>query len=387
MTPDRRRGGPVVCTRLACPREAIAVTLSSLAVALLAACGGSEGLHHRATRPRAEDDPVASTASTETASAIASATVARDPILARLGLAPVAPSSPLPGYLLVADRENNRVVMVGPDKRIVWQFPGSHGSGSGGGLVGPDDAFLTPDGRFIATNEENSDTVAVVSLSASPRVVWRYGHQGIPGSEPGYLDHPDDAYMLPGGRISVADIINCRILWLAHSRRLVRQLGSAGSCEHHPPRSLSQPNGDTPLPDGGLLVTEIGGWVDRFDRRGRLVWSIKTPSEYPSDAQLLPGGKVLIAGYNSPGEVYIIDPRIRRVIWTYGPRSGGGALDHPSLALPMPNGMFAVTDDWHNRVVIIDPATKRIVWQYGHDGRAGRSHGYLNVPDGLDLVQ
>ena len=30
------------------------------------------------------------------------------------------------------------------------------------------------------------------------------------------------------------------------------------------PCSCLQPNGDTPLPDGGVLVTEIGGWIDRF---------------------------------------------------------------------------------------------------------------------------
>ena len=61
-------------------------------------------------------------------------------------------------------------------------------------------------------------------------------------------------------------------------------------------------------------------------------------------------------------------------------------LDRPSLAVRWPNGMIAVTDDWHHRIVVIDPRTKRIVWQYGHDGIPSASPGYLSKPDGLDLL-
>jgi hypothetical protein len=35
---------------------------------------------------------------------------------------------------------------------------------------------------------------------------------------------------------------------------------------------------------------------------------------------------------------------------------------------------------------VVDPATNRIVWQYGHTGQAGSAPGYLNDPDGVDLV-
>ena len=37
-------------------------------------------------------------------------------------------------------------------------------------------------------------------------------------------------------------------------------------------------------------------------------------------------------------------------------------------------------------MIVIDPKTKRIVWQYGHTGTPGRAPGYLNKPDGLDLL-
>jgi hypothetical protein len=48
--------------------------------------------------------------------------------------------------------------------------------------------------------------------------------------------------------------------------------------------------------------------------------------------------------------------------------------------------MIAATDDRNQRVVVIDPATKHIIWQYGHDGRSGIAPGYLQKPDGLELL-
>lgn len=251
--------------------------------------------------------------------------------------------------------------------------------------MGPDDAFLSPDGRSLTTNEEFSDAIAQIALGTHPHIVWQYGHPGTPGSAHGYLSHPDDAYLLPDGRIVVADIINCRVLFLDRAARVVRSIGHAGDCTHEPPRAIASPNGDTPLPDGGLLVTEIGGWIDRFDRAGRLLYSVRTPTSYPSDAQLLPDGNLLVAGFNTPGRIDVITPR-GRIVWSYHPSSGPSALDRPSLAVPLPGGIIAATDDWHHRVVLIRRASKRIVWQYGHAGVPGRARGYLDKPDGLQLI-
>ena len=304
----------------------------------------------------------------------------------RLGLPRLPPDAKLPGYLLIADRDNNRIIIVSPSKRVVWRFPPPGGVSRGERFAGPDDAFLTPNGRSIITNEEFADTIAIVQLSRRPRIVFEYGHTGSPGSSHGYLSHPDDAYLLPSGLISVADIINCRVLLIDRQHRVVRSIGRAGDCSHDPPSSLLQPNGDTPTPDGGMLITEIGGWVDRLDRRGHLMWSVRTPTSYPSDAQLLPGGNVLVAGFDTPGRIYVITPK-GKVTWTYGPDSGRGALDRPSLAVPIGGNLIAATDDYGQRVVVINRQSKRIVWQYGHLEQPGSAPGYLNKPDGLDLIR
>jgi hypothetical protein len=275
---------------------------------------------------------------------------------------------------MIADRNNNRIILVSPSKKVVWKIDGLHD---------PDDAFFSPGYRSISTNEEYNQTMALIGVR-SHRVEWSYGHPGVRGSAPGYLSNPDDAYLLPNGLMQVADIQNCRVLWVNRAKRIVRSIGHAGDCAHDPPRSLSSPNGDTPLPDGGVLVTEIGGWVDRISASGKLVYTVKTPTTYPSDAQLLPNGDILVAGFNSPGRVDEITPS-GKIVWTWQP-TGKWTLNRPSLAVRWPNGMIALTDDWNHRVLVVDPRTKRVVWSYGHLNSPGSAPGYLNKPDGLDLL-
>ena len=38
------------------------------------------------------------------------------------------------------------------------------------------------------------------------------------------------------------------------------------------------------------------------------------------------------------------------------------------------------------RIVVIDKRTKRVVWSYGHLNEPGRAPGFMNKPDGLDLL-
>ncbi len=307
----------------------------------------------------------------------------RSPAHRLLGL-PRIPYGPVPGYVLIAARNNDRLLIVSPPKRVVWSFPGAGDVRPGQSFHDPDDAFFTPGYRGISINEEFNETASIIDVRKH-RIVWSFGHAGVAGAASGYLSNPDDAYVLTNGDLMVADIRNCRVLFINRLKQVVREIGHSGSCSHRPPAALSSPNGATPLADGGVLVTEIGGWVDRLSRTGHLLYSIRTPTTYPSDAQLLPNGNILVAGFNTPGRVDELTPT-GHVVWTYAPPSGPGELDRPSLAVRWPNGMIAVTDDWHHRIVVIDPRTKHIVWSYGQDGSPGTAIGYLNKPDGLDLL-
>lgn len=275
------------------------------------------------------------------------------------------------------------MLLVDSSGRVYWRYP--RGAGGAMPFVFDDDTFFSPDLHAVISNQEDQDTIQVISFPQG-RLLWHYGHVNVKSGAPGYLNTPDDAYLLPNRLISVADAYNCRVLFISPTHRIVRQYGTTGVCRHDPPRYLGAVNGATPLPDGGTLVSEINGsWIDDIGPAGRLRWATSAPVSYPSDPQLIAPGRILLADYARPGAAIIMTTK-GRVLWRYGPASGPGELDHPSLATRIAPGLIAINDDYRDRVVIVSVRTHRIVWQYGHTDRPGKANGYLNTPDGLDLL-
>jgi PQQ-like domain len=353
-----------------------------LAVVALSAAGCASGRGHGST-PARTDPKAHHSRPHQTSTESRTARPFAHP-LTRAHLAPGSDPSVLPGDVLIADRSNNRLLAVDPQGRIVWQFPRTGHAR----LPVPDDAFFSPDGRQIIATEEDVSAVTVIDV-ATRRIAYRYGAIGVPGSGANRVSNPDDAMLLPNGSIILADIKNCRLLLLRPpSHRPAQTLGNpVQGCRHAPPRAWGSPNGAFPLQGGGALVTEINGsWVDALSATGRLLWSTHPPGVYyPSDSNEVRRGLYVTVGWQSPGILETFD-RSGRLHWRYRPRKGAPPLDHPSLALPLPNGDFLLNDDFNDRVVVIDPRTNRVVWQYGHTGRAGSAPGFLSRPDGVDLV-
>ena len=306
-----------------------------------------------------------------------------EPAPAASGMRPTAQPHPaaaaLPVNILIADRGNNRIIEVTPDKRIVWSFqfaglrPG-HGA---------DDAFFTPGHQTIIAGLEEEHTIVEIDY-ATKRVIWQYGMPGKPGTGPNQLNTPDDPYRLPDGTTSVADIKNCRVVFISPDKHIVKQYGRTRQCRSAP-GYLNKPNGDTPLPNGHMLITEIrDSRISEVDGTGRRVWSWRSPALYPSDAQLTARGTIIVADYSRPGQILELS-RTGQVLWKYRfPLGSPQELDRPSLAAELPNGNIIANDDFNHRVVVIDKATKRIVWQYGVTGRPGAGPGELCIPDGVD---
>jgi outer membrane protein assembly factor BamB len=306
-------------------------------------------------------------------------------------LAPGSDPSALPGPVLIADRGNDRLVLVDPRGRVRWTFPEPGDLPPGETFKVPDDAFYTPDGKHLIVTHEDDFTITLVDPVAR-RILWRYGTPGVHGYGPNRLWNPDDAIVLPDGHVLVADIKNCRLVLIgrgAHepervygARRRLRR-----GCRHAPPRMWGSPNGAFPMRNGHYLVTEIkGAWINELDlRTGRVLKSFRAPGvRYPSDTNEAAPGRFITADYSRPGQIVMFDGK-GRGLWRYRP-TGQDALDRPSLAMVMPNGLVIANDDYNHRVIVVDPKSSRIVWQYGVTGQSGREPGRLNIPDGLDLA-
>jgi outer membrane protein assembly factor BamB len=302
------------------------------------------------------------------------------------GLARGSDPSVLPGPVLIADEGNNRLIEISPAGQVLWQFPRPGDLAPGQTFKMPDDAFFSPDGTEIIATQEENFAVTLINI-ATHKIVWRYGLPGVHGSGPNRLWNPDDAMVLPNGDVVIADIINCRIIVVARGGHTVAHgYGQVGSCYHNPPLRFGSPNGAFPLSNGNWLVTEINGdWVSEMAPGGKVLWSTHPPGiAYPSDTNEIGPNRYLSVDYSFPGQIVIFD-RAGRTIWRYRP-TGAFALNHPSLALPLPNGDILLNDDANHRVIVVDPRTNQVVWQYGVTARPGSTVGLLNNPDGLDLV-
>jgi DNA-binding beta-propeller fold protein YncE/N-acetylneuraminic acid mutarotase len=297
-------------------------------------------------------------------------------------LTPGSDPSVLPADVLIADHKNNRLLIIDPQGHIRWEFPRPGDLAPGQTFLEPDDAFFSPDGRYIIVTQEDDYVISVISVATS-KIIYRYGVPGVPGAGPNHLFNPDDAMLTPTGAIISADIKNCRLVIItppAHTP--TRVIGrTTNACMHDPPHRFGSPNGAFPMTDGNYLVTEINGdWADEMSLGGAVSWTTNPPGVYyPSDTNEVYPGRYLTVDYSDPGQV-VEFTSTGHLLW----RMGG--FNQPSLALPLPNGDILLNDDFNHRVCVVDPVTNRIVWQYGHTGKSGTAPGYLNDPDGVDLV-
>jgi hypothetical protein len=295
--------------------------------------------------------------------------------------------SPFSGTLLIADRGNNRLITLNPSRAISWTYPSAAMPPPPGGFYFPDDAFFFKRGSGIISNQEDNHTIVEIAYP-SGNLLWQYGHPGVPGAQPGYLDQPDDAYLLKSGIVTVADASNNRILFISPNKTIVGTIGN-GVDAHNPPTSIAYPNGDTPLANGDVLVSEINGsWIDEYTQQGKLIWTVQMTSvNYPSDPQQLGSNLYLMTDYDPPAEGRVLEfNRQGYISWRYDSTSGDAMLKKPSLAERLPNGLIMVNDDYRDRVVVIDPLTDSIVWQYGLTDTPGTSPGLLSIPDGFDVL-
>ena len=262
-----------------------------------------------------------------------------------------AAGAPYQGHLLIADRGNDRLLVIDAARHLQWQYPSATMPPPPGGFYFPDDAFFFHQGTGIISNQEDNHTIVEIGYP-SGKTLWQYGHPGRPGASSGYLNQPDDAYLLKNGDITVADAMNDRILFISPSGTSLNQIGTNGVAVHNPPTSVGYPNGDTPLANGDVLVSEINGsWITEYTPAGQLVWTVQLPNvNYPSDPQQVGSNLYLLADYDPPAEGRILT--IRRsgaAVWKYDVLAGDGMLKKPSLAERLPNGLIMANDDYRNR--------------------------------------
>ena len=94
---------------------------------------------------------------------------------------------PLPYPIVIADRRNNRLIEIAPDKSIVWEFPSPNLKV----YRGNEDVNFSADGKQLAVSEEDNFDVHLVDYEKRA-LTWTYGIPDHRGSGDGLLNYPDD---------------------------------------------------------------------------------------------------------------------------------------------------------------------------------------------------
>ena len=229
---------------------------------------------------------------------------------------PTDPSA-VPQNILIADRNNSRILSISPKGQIVWTHP----------VSAPSDAYLSYTGHTAVITQHTKSRI--FTLEIDPGIVnYIYGHSDKAGSADNYLHDPQTAQEMPsGGQIVIADLGNCRIIFVRPNKHVpIHSLGgSATDCVHHvlsAPYSFSKPDAAFPSFDGNgdLVVTELSpAWVDVFDKSLKLLDQIKLSG----------------AGFTAPYDANEYAPGDLIVVDRTTPRRGRGVHRHRHAAVAL----------------------------------------------------
>jgi hypothetical protein len=130
----------------------------------------------------------------------------------------------------------------------------------------------------------------------------------------GQLSDPDDAMILPDGRLIFPDILNGRLLFVqpgasAPSARWARLAPSP-----KPPAYFGNHRGVFPTRDGRYRATEINAdGVNATSLTGSVAWSTHPPGvTCPWDTSEISAGRYLTVNYSTPGQVVVFNRNRQR---------------------------------------------------------------------------
>jgi hypothetical protein len=279
-----------------------------------------------------------------------------------------------PGNILIADQFNNRVIEISPNGNIVWSFGRGPNDFSAKSIIGVNDAqrvglftLMAGTGTPAGVIPQAPDGVPdnrVVLVDPFGKIVWQYGQFGQTGSGPNLLDTPVQSTWLPNSHVLITDQANNRIIEVNLAKKIVWQYPGSNTKDAD---QLSGPNSAELLENGHILIADQGNnraiEVTRGDHIVR-TFTVGGTANTVAFAGRLDNGDTLLtdAGNSRIVEVDAHD----NVVWQYftdtDPLSVAAPL--PTRAVRLKNGDTLISDQFNNRVIRVSPAGM-IVASYG----------------------
>jgi len=307
---------------------------------------------------------------------------------------PPPPGFNRPGNVLIADQFNNRVIELDEAHRIVWTFGDGSSSAGPHSIVAPNDAQRIGPLTLISgtgapagaesTCPDGCPDNRVVLVDPSGKILWQYGQGAVTGAGFNQLNTPVCSVFLPSHHILITDQGNQRVIEVTFRHQIVWQYGMTGTAGSGF-NQLNNPNSAELLENGHILIAdENNNRVIEVTRSHEVVWSYGSPGNTTTlngaaFASRLPGGNTLITDSNN-NRILEVTPG-GNVVFEFDTNLRPGSVSQPlpTRAVRLRNGNTLISDQFNEQVIEIDPQ-KAIVFSHGTIGIAGAGATGLNAP-------
>lgn len=250
------------------------------------------------------------------------------------------------GYIVIADRSNNRVQVFTPSGTYHHKF-GTAGSRPGQ-FDRPAGVACDQNCRIIVADKDNH---RIQVFTFDGQFILKFGEKG---SKNGQFNYPWDVAVNTDGKILVSDTRNHRVQLFGPDGNFVSKYGFEGALWKH----FDSPRGVAFNHEGHLVVTDFNNHrllvIHPDFQSARFLGS-----EGTSNGQFLRPQGVAI---DQEGRIIVADSRNHRIqifepngnfLCKFGTQgSGFGQMDRPSGIALMPDGLIVVVDFGNNRILL-----------------------------------
>ena len=298
------------------------------------------------------------------------------------------------GNILISDQFNNRVIEVDKRGQIVWQWGLGPKDVSRRSIVGVNDAqrigrltLMAGTGAPAGTEPECPTGCAdnrVLLVNPEGKIVWQYGQFGVTGAGADELNAPVQATWTPNQTVFITDQGNQRIIEVNQNKKIVWQYGKTGKAGSGTDE-LSSPNSAELLANGHVLIADEGNnrtiEVDKATKSIVATFTIGGTSNAPAFASRLPQGVTLISD-SGTNRIVAVDKNDHAIfVYKTDKQAGSNANPAPTRAVRTVDGDIVISDQFNNRVIVIN-MSKRITAQYGRLNKVG--YGTTDAQEGLN---
>jgi hypothetical protein len=248
--------------------------------------------------------------------------VGRFTLISGTGIPPSDPANPLPGcHDPVNGCPDNRVILVDPAGRIVWQYgPAELNTPVHSVFLS---SFPNHPGFHVMITDQGNQRVIVVDI-AHKSVVWQYGMTGTAGNGVNQLNNPNSAELLENGHVLISDENNNRAIEVTTDTLEIVATFTIGGTASGVAFSSRLATGDTLITDSNNnRIVEVDPHDSIVSQYATNTMPGSNPNPLPTRAVRLRNGNTLISDqYNE--RVFEITPD-QRIVFQQGKLNVQGA--------------------------------------------------------------